>query len=209
LAAAQLPLSIVLGALAGLAAGEASRVLAGGRGCRLAPDRLSWLLTAGGALALVLHPAGRSGLLEAVAEAALIGCLLLVLGSDVRERAVYPMVVYSGVALAVVFAPLLGTSIDDAGAGALASGLVFAGLYAWARLRFGQGTLGGGDVSAAALLGAVAGLSKLFLALTLVGLIGGAMALLVGLRARSLRASFPYAPALCLAAMLATLLRPG
>jgi prepilin signal peptidase PulO-like enzyme (type II secretory pathway) len=135
--------------------------------------------------------------------------LTLSLGERCARASGLSIVVYSGVALAVVFAPLLGTSIDDAAAGALASGLVFAGLYAWARQRFGHGTLGGGDVSAAALLGAVAGLSKLFLALTLVGLIGGAMALLVGLRARSLRASFPYAPALCLAAMLATLLRPG
>jgi prepilin signal peptidase PulO-like enzyme (type II secretory pathway) len=206
-APAELPIAIALGALAGLAAGEASRVLAVKVDRPLAPDWFSWLLAISGSLILAIHPAARGGLAVAGAEAALVGLLLAVLASDLRERAVYPAIVYPGVVLAIALAPSLGTSTMDALFGAAASTVLFGGLYAWARLSFGPGTLGAGDVSAAALLGAIAGASRLFAALTLVGLIGGLMALLVALRARSLRASFPYAPALSLAAMLATLHR--
>src|SRR5207248_2460671 len=137
----------------------------------------------------------------------LVGVLLLVLACDVREQAVYPAVVYPGIALAVATAPVLGSSVLDALLGAAASGGLFAAFYLLARLRYGPGALGGGDVAAAALLGAVVGFSRLFPALALVGVIGAAIALVAGLRARSLHASFAYAPALCLAALAATLLR--
>jgi prepilin signal peptidase PulO-like enzyme (type II secretory pathway) len=202
-----LTIALFLGALAGVVAGEASRALAVKGHPARRPDRLSWILAGVGALALAAHPAARGGLWLAGAEAALIALLLLVVASDLRERAVYPAIVLPGAAIAAAMAPLLGTSIVDALLGAAASAGVFAALYAFARVRFGPGTLGSGDVSAAALLGAVTGLSRLFLALTLVGLIGGGVALVVWLRARSLRATFPYAPALCLSAMLATVLR--
>jgi prepilin signal peptidase PulO-like enzyme (type II secretory pathway) len=130
-----------------------------------------------------------------------------VLASDVRERAVYPAVVYPGIALAVATAPILGSSVVDALLGAASSGGLFAGFYLLARLRYGPGALGAGDVSAAALLGAVVGLQRLFPALALVSLIGAAIAVVAGLRAHSLRASFAYAPALCLAALVTTLFR--
>jgi prepilin signal peptidase PulO-like enzyme (type II secretory pathway) len=205
-AASELIIPALFGSLVGLAAGEASRVLLAGRSSRL-PDRFSWLLTAGGALAVALHPAAREDLFRLAAVLALVGTLLFVLASDVRERAVYPAVVYPGVALMVAIAPLLGISVIDAVFGAAAAGGLFAGFYLLARLRYGPGALGAGDISAAALLGAAVGLSRLFPALALVGAIGVAMALAVGLRARSLRATFPYAPALCLAALATILIR--
>jgi leader peptidase (prepilin peptidase) / N-methyltransferase len=196
----------VLGGLVGLAAGEASRALADGGRPRGRPDRLSWLLAVGGALALVVQPAWRDGVLPGVAWAAVVALLLLVLACDVRERAVYPVIVYPGIALVAATAPMLGGSVVDALLGAVASSVVFGGLYLLARLRYGTGALGAGDVSAAALLGVVVGLADLPLALSLAGMIGGVMALVVALRARSIRVTFAYAPALCLAALTTTLL---
>ena len=201
------PIALALGLRAGLAAGEISRALAG-RYPPGWPDRLSWLLSLGGALMLFVHPAGRSDLLLAGAEAALVGLVLLVLACDLRERLVYPAIIYPSVFLAVAAAPMLGGSFLDALLGAAASSGLFAGFYLLASRRHGKGALGMGDVSAAALLGAVAWLSRLSVALILVSVIGAGMALLVGWRTRSLRASFPYAPALCLGALLARLV-PG
>ncbi len=200
----------LVGGLAGLTAGEISRALAcGGRPVpgRRWPDRLSWLLAGGGALTLAVWSRATNDILQndilvAVAEVGLVGLLLLVLASDVRERAVYPAVAYPGIALVVAAAPLLGTSTLDAALGAAAFLAIFGALYIVARLRYGPGALGAGDVSAAALLGAVVGLSQLPLAITLISLIGGAIALVVALRARSMHATFPYAPVLCLAALV-------
>jgi prepilin signal peptidase PulO-like enzyme (type II secretory pathway) len=196
----------VVGGLVGLGAGELSRAVADGR-CRLGrPDRLSWLLAAGGAAALAAQPSWHGGLLPGAAQAALVGLLLLVLACDVRQRAVYPAMIYAGVALATVAGPHLGTSMVGALLGAVAGTALFGGVYVVASLRYGAGAFGSGDVYAAALLGAVVGLSRLPLALALVAVVGLGIAVVAGLRARSLQATFPYAPALCLAALAAPVL---
>ena len=205
-AATELILPAVLGSVVGLAAGEASRALASGR-TRRSPDVLSWLLAVVGALAVVIHPASRDGILRLAAVVGLAGTLLLVLATDVRERAVYPLVVYPGIALAVGTAPLLGSSIANALIGATVGAAIFSVFFLFARFRYGPGAFGSGDVYAAALLGAVVGVSRIVPALALVGVIGVVMAVLVGLRARSLQATFPYAPALCLSALVTVIMR--
>ena len=194
----------VLGALAGLVAGEGSRALAAGRIVRGAPDRLSWLLAVTGAVVATTHPAAWRGPLVGALGLVLLGLLLLVLASDIRQRLVYPAVVYPAVAIAVATAPFLGKSVLDALLGAAASAALFAALYLLILKRSGPGALGRGDVTAAALLGAAAGLSRLPFALILVGVIGGLIAVVGALRDRSLGGSMPYAPALCLAALAAT-----
>jgi leader peptidase (prepilin peptidase)/N-methyltransferase len=194
-----------LGGLAGLAAGEGSRGLAAGGHPRSFPDRLSWLLGGGGALMLVGRMAGRDGP-AVLAEAGLVGLLLLVLASDLRERAVYPGVVYPGVVFLAWAAPLFGLSVFDALFGAAGGAGLFTVLYAVGRVRYGPGALGAGDVSVAALLGTVVGLSRLAPALLLTGLIGAGFAVAVLVRTRSRRATLPYAPAMCLAAFCASFL---
>jgi prepilin signal peptidase PulO-like enzyme (type II secretory pathway) len=153
-----------------------------------------------------VHPSWRFGYLGGAAAAGAVWLLLVVLASDLRERAVYPAIVYPGIFLITVTAPIFGRSVVDVLLGAGACAALFAVLYLFARLRYGLGALGDGDISAAALLGAMVGLSRLSLALALVSVIGAGIALAVALRARSLRATFPYAPALCLAALLTMLL---
>ncbi|HZO28567.1 MAG TPA: prepilin peptidase [Chloroflexota bacterium] len=196
----------VVGSLVGLAAGELSRAVAAERPRLGWPDRLSWLLAAGGAAALAAHPAWQQGPLPGAAQAALVGLLLLVLACDVRQRAVYPVMIFVGVVLAVLAGPILGTSMAGALLGAAVGTALFFGVYLVAGFRYGAGAFGSGDVYAAALLGAVVGLSRLPLALALVALVGVGLAVVAGLRARSMQVTFPYAPALCLAALVAPLL---
>lgn len=202
----ELGVVIVIGGLAGLGAGVISRALADGNRGFVRPDRLSWLLAIGGAVALAASPAWQHGLLPGAAQAGLVGLLLLVLACDVRQRAVYPLIVYAGIALAVAAGPLLGGSVSGAVLGLVLGTAVFAGIYVLAAFRYGAGAFGSGDVYAAALLGAVVGLARMPLALGLAAVAGAGLAIVVGLRARSLQASFPYAPSLCLAALLAPLL---
>jgi prepilin signal peptidase PulO-like enzyme (type II secretory pathway) len=196
----------VVGGLVGLGAGELSRAVAAERPRFDWPDRLSWLLAAGGSATLAAHPAWRDGLLPGAAQAALVGLLLLVLACDVRPRAIYPVMIYVGVALAVLAGPVLGTSTAGALLGVVIGTALFFIVYLVAGLRYGAGAFGSGDVYAAALLGAVVGLARLPMALMLVALIGVGIAVVAGLRARSMQATFPYAPALCLAALVAPLL---
>ena len=197
---------MLAGGLAGLGAGVLSRMLADGSRAVIRPDRLSWLLAAGGAAALAASPSWQHGLMPGAAQAGLVGLLLLVLACDVRQRAVYPLIVYAGISLAVAAGPLLGGSVSGALLGMVLGAAVFASVYVLAAFRYGAGAFGGGDVYAAALLGAVVGVSRMPLALGLAAVAGAGLALVVGLRARSLQATFPYAPSLCLAALLAPLL---
>jgi leader peptidase (prepilin peptidase)/N-methyltransferase len=196
---------LVLGALTGLAAGEVSRNLAGRRGASRRPDILSMVLAAGSCLALAAWAPADGDVPTTVLRASLLLVLALVLASDLRERSVYPVIVYPAIICVALTAPLLGMSISDSVLGATVGGGLFTILYLIARMRYGPGALGEGDVSVAVLLGAVVGLPHLPLALVLVSLFGAGLALVAAARARSLRANFAYAPALSLAA-LATLL---
>jgi prepilin signal peptidase PulO-like enzyme (type II secretory pathway) len=134
-----------------------------------------------------------------------VGLLTLIAASDIRERAVYPLLVYPAVILTIVAAPALGIWRIDAFKGAAFMTLLFLLVYMAARVISGPGALGMGDVSVAALVGAIAGLSRIDQALIILGFAGGLMALAAAIRARSFRTAFPYAPALCLGALGATM----
>ena len=195
-------LAAALGGLSGLLAGVVSRWLADGA---WRPDRFSLLLGMGGALAAGLQPALFADPLMAASSTAVLCLLIVVMASDVRERAVYPAIVYPGLAFLTATAPLFGRPLVDALLGALVCAALFGLLHLLARLRYGREALGDGDVAVAALLGAVVGFTQLPRALLLVGVFGALIALAVGVRSRSLRASFPYAPAFCLVGLLVRL----
>jgi leader peptidase (prepilin peptidase)/N-methyltransferase len=197
---------LALGGLAGLVAGVLSDCLARSGGKLRTPDFLSAGLALVGGVVLALWVRDETDVPSIAVKAAVLLLLSVVLASDVRERAVYPLIVYPSVVCSIVAAPLLGISQIEALSGAAVGGFVFALLFALARLLYGPGALGAGDVSVAVLLGATVGLPRLPVALLLVGIIGAGLALLAGIRARSMRATFAYAPALSLAAMTTTLL---
>jgi leader peptidase (prepilin peptidase)/N-methyltransferase len=197
-----------LGAVVGLVAGELSYCLAHAGASVRRPDLFSTGLAAVDGLVFSLWVRDQADVTAIGIRAVVLILLSLVLASDVRERTVYPAIVYPSIVCMAFAAPMLGISMIDALSGATAAGIVFGLLYAVARLRYGPGALGAGDVSVAVLLGAIVGLSRLPLALFLVGILGACLALLAGIRARSMYATFAYAPALSLAALLTTLLHP-
>jgi prepilin signal peptidase PulO-like enzyme (type II secretory pathway) len=190
------------GGLAGLFAGEASWRLVSSGPLRVRPDWLSWLLAAGGAAVMVGIQVARDHLPGLAVEAGLVGLLLWVTATDVRERAVYPAVVYPGIALMVLGAPQLGNSIAEAALGAALAVGLFAILYVVGRIRYGPDALGSGDIGVAGLLGAAVGAPQLGMAFGLAAVLAAGFGLIAGWRARSLRVTFPYAPALCVAGLL-------
>jgi prepilin signal peptidase PulO-like enzyme (type II secretory pathway) len=204
--AVMLVIHVALGALVGLVAGEASRWLAAGeiRICR--PDLLSLVLMVGASLALAVWLTADADGPTSAFRIALLLVLGMVLASDLRERAVYPALVYPAIGCLALAAPWSGLSITASVLGAVVAGALFAALYFIARLRYGAGAFGEGDISAAVLLGVVVGLPHLALALVLVALFGAGLALVAAARARSLHASFAYAPALSLAALATSLI---
>jgi prepilin signal peptidase PulO-like enzyme (type II secretory pathway) len=200
-------LSLALGTLAGLLAGEASRALAERRFRRAPPDRLSIALAFGSALAFKWWTPPQGDPATTLLRTGVVTLLALVLACDIRERAIYPMIVYPAILGLTIAAPLLGTSVVDALLGGAIAGGVFALLYLLARVRYGSGALGEGDVTVAVLMGVVVGAPRLPVALLLASTIGAVLAVLAVVRARSLRATFPYAPALSLAALATLLVR--
>jgi prepilin signal peptidase PulO-like enzyme (type II secretory pathway) len=195
------PLELALGAITGLVAGEAARGVAGRRSWSDLPDVQSLAVAFAGGVTLVIWPPARPDLPTVLLRAGLLLVLALVIASDLRERAVYPAIVYPATVCLTALAPMYGASYLEACVGAAVSGVVFALLYLLARARYGVGAFGAGDVSVAVLLGAVVGISRLPLALLLVGVFGAALASIAAVRSRSARAHFAYAPALALAAL--------
>jgi prepilin signal peptidase PulO-like enzyme (type II secretory pathway) len=194
----------ILGALAGLVAGYISRAFAQDWQPRR-PDALTLASGVLGALLVSQHPFARGEISGVIVATILVGLLTLIAASDIRERAVYPLLVYPAVILTIVAAPSLGIWRIDAVKGAAFMALLFLLVYLAARVISGPGALGMGDVSVAVLVGAIAGLSRIDQALIILGFAGGLMALAAAIRARSFRTAFPYAPALCLGALGATM----
>jgi leader peptidase (prepilin peptidase)/N-methyltransferase len=132
--------------------------------------------------------------------------LLVVLAIDLRHRWVYTVVCYPGILAGVLLAPLLDAPWWSGLAGAAVGGGLFFALYWIGRLAYrGQEAMGTGDITIAAMIGAMVGPERVLIALFLGGLLvaGVSLALLVLRRAR-VRDFIPYGAGLCLGA-LATL----
>ena len=114
-----------------------------------------------------------------------------------------------GIALALLAAPasMSGTWFSAA-VGSVTGLLAFGGLYLLGRLLYrGVEPLGAGDITIAALLGAMAGFPGVFTAL-LVGIFaGGIGAIVILVAGGSRKVIMPYGPALCLGGLWAMLVR--
>ena len=123
---------------------------------------------------------------------------------DLRYRLVLNVIVYPALVLALIYhalgepPPLLHTLFG----GGLAL-FIFGGV-AWLR----PGDLGGGDVKLALLLGLIFGFPGILKASPVGVGAGGAAAVFLLARRQGLKATMPYAPFLCLGALIALLYNP-
>jgi leader peptidase (prepilin peptidase)/N-methyltransferase len=126
--------------------------------------------------------------------------LMTIMAIDLRTRQVYLVLGYGGVVLALMLSPVsMSGGLVSAAVGALIGGLAFGGLYALGRALYRGGEpLGTGDITIAALLGAMAGFPGILTALLVGILAGGVGAVIVLCVGRSRKAFMPYGPALCL-----------
>jgi leader peptidase (prepilin peptidase)/N-methyltransferase len=107
---------------------------------------------------------------------------------------------YGGILLALLVAPMsMSGGYVSAAAGVVVGGLAFGILYVLGRLIYRGGEpLGTGDITIAALLGAMAGFPNILTAL-LVGIFaGGIFAVALLMTGGSRKVFMPYGPALCL-----------
>ena len=142
-------------------------------------------------------------------HAAFATLLMVILAIDLRHREVYLVLGAGGIALALLTAPLsMSGGLFSAAVGGVVGGLAFGGLYVVGRLIYRGGEpLGTGDITIAALLGAMAGFPGVFTAL-LVGIFAAGLGAVVLLAAGGSRKVFmPYGPALCLGGLWVMLVR--
>ncbi len=177
--------------------------------CGAGPARSDVLLELGtviifGALSLV-WPYGTT----LAVHAAFATLLMVILAIDLRHREVYLVLGYGGIALALLVAPMsMSGGLFSAAVGGIIGGLGFGALYLLGRLIYRGGEpLGAGDITIAALLGAMAGFPGVFTAL-LVGIFAGGIGAVVILACGgSRKVIMPYGPALCLGGFWAMLIR--
>ncbi len=204
----------VLGWCAGLVSAHTMRRLvpgddsAGPHGRVLAPDLL---VQAGVALVWLLIPVVVAGpTWRWLVSGMLAVPLVQVAVTDLRTRYVYTVVAAAGLAGGLVF----GGVVHDAAwwwgpVGALVGLLIFGLLYGLGRLVYRGGEpLARGDVTIAAMVGAIAG-PYVLTALFAGTLLSGVAALGVGLAARSRHALMPYGPGLCLGGLLSLFMGVG
>jgi leader peptidase (prepilin peptidase)/N-methyltransferase len=168
--------------------------------CGAGPARSDVLLElATGLIFAVLAFVSPSGSMLAV-HAGFATLLMVILAIDLRHREVYLVLGYGGILLALLVAPMsMSGSYLSAAAGGVVGGLAFGGLYVLGRLIYRGGEpLGTGDITIAALLGAMAGFPNILTAL-LVGIFaGGIFAVALLMTGGSRKVFMPYGPALCL-----------
>lgn len=180
-------------------------------GPEVAPRPLAWLgplgvdppLQAASALAFGVL-AVRLGLglglaIYSLYAAALLGLLVV----DWRTRYVYDAMAYPALVAALLLTPLAtGGAFWQGLVGALVGGGVFGALYLAGRWLYRGGVpMGAGDVTLAALMGAMLGYERVLAGVLLATLVGAAVAIGYSLRYRSLKVSMPYGPGLCLATL--------
>ncbi|MBK9749456.1 MAG: prepilin peptidase [Chloroflexi bacterium] len=173
-----------------------------------APRRMEALVEVGTALAFALIWAQTPQPLTAAGLSAAFALLLLIAVTDLQHQLIPNIVVYP-LLIAVILLAVGNSLITQADLRpTLVGGVLSFGIFALTR-RLKPGSLGGGDVKLAALIGCVFGFPHVLWPL-LLGAGSGALVavwlLLTRRAARGLR--IPYAPFLCFGAMIALLYNP-
>lgn len=177
--------------------------------CGAGPARSDVLLEVGTAVTFaalsLVYPLGAA----LAVHATFATLLMVILAIDLRHREVYLMLGFGGIVLALLVAPSsMSGSWFSAAVGSMIGLLGFGVLYLLGRVLYRGGEpLGAGDITIAALLGAMAGFPGVFTAL-LVGIFaGGIAAVVILVTGGSRKVIMPYGPALCLGGLWAMLIR--
>ena len=135
-----------------------------------------------------------------------IAILILVIVIDLEHRLILNVVTYPGTALALlgsVFLTDTQNTIGQAVVGAIVGFVLFYVAYWVGQLTFGPGALGYGDVKLSLMLGAMLGFHRIFFALMLGILLGGAVSLVLLASRRFSRDQYlPYGQYLALAGII-------
>lgn len=147
---------------------------------------------AGGLTAVAAFLATPS-LAAAAAASLLLLVLIAVFLIDLDHRLILDVITLPGVALGLLFCPLLGTARPDALLGAVGGWLVLEGVRLGYRRWRGFDGLGGGDVKLAAMLGAWLGWQGVLLTFLAGSFVGALVGLTMAARGRADRlTALPY-----------------
>jgi prepilin signal peptidase PulO-like enzyme (type II secretory pathway) len=136
--------------------------------------------------------------------------LLVVLAIDLHHRWVYSVICYPAILAALVLTPVVTDNILDGVLGAVLGAGIFLGLYWLGRLVYrGREPMGSGDITIAAMIGAMVGPQQVLIALFLGALVVASVSIVL-LATRRARGGdlIPYGAGLCIGALL-VLLRGG
>ena len=138
-----------------------------------------------------------------------IAILILIMVVDLENKAVFGIVIYPAIGVALVGSYFVTTeenTLKLALVGAVCGFVMFWLLYKLAQWRYGKdaGALGFGDVQIAMLMGAMLGFHRIFFALFLAMILGGVIsaAILFSSRTVGRRTALPYGQYLTLAAIV-------
>jgi len=136
--------------------------------------------------------------------------LLVVLAIDLQHRWVYSVICYPAILAGLVLTPVVTDNLLDGVLGALLGAGIFLGLYWLGRLVYrGREPMGSGDITIAAMIGAMVGPQQVLVALFLGALVVAAVSAVLLATRRARGGDFiPYGAGLCIGALL-VLLRGG
>ena len=130
--------------------------------------------------------------------------LILVIVIDLENRLILDVVTWPGTAVALLLSLVLpDINLLSALLGAVLGYLLFLGIYGLAKVTFGPGAIGQGDVKLAMLMGAMLGVPQILIALMLGIFIGGIVSgVLLATRRVKRNTYLPYGQYLAAAAIL-------
>jgi len=176
-------------------------------GARTGYDRVEWAAAGLFFLLALFHGVG----VALVVYSIYAGVLLVIAAIDARHRYVYTIVSYPAILLGLVLSPTLpGVGLASPLIGLAVGGGVFLVLYLLGRLIYrGAEPMGTGDVTIAALVGAMVGFPRVVAALFLGSLASALIGVaVVILQRRGRRTFIPYGPGLCAGAVAAFFIAP-
>ena len=130
--------------------------------------------------------------------------LILVIVIDLENRLILDIVTYPGTLLALLFSFILPhINFFSAFIGALLGLLLFLGIYWLAKITFGPGAIGQGDVKLAMMMGAMLGVPTILTAIVVGIILGGVISgFLLATKLVSRHTYLPYGQYLAISAMI-------